>query len=174
MLGSLILQQTFDLTDEETVQQYAFNIQWHYSLNISEESDDAKYISLRTLWNNRSIVAQNNLEKDIFNAGTDLLAKVFEVNIDTQRIDSVHIKSNMRRLGRISIFSESVNKFLKISNEVNLSNLIPSIKRLPIDILPKTPSAAFPKSSHPNRKRPSLKSAGTFLIWSSSLRDTLR
>jgi len=113
MLGSLILQQTFDLTDEETVQQYAFNIQWHYSLNISEESDDAKYISLRTLWNNRSIVSQNNLEKDIFNAGTDKLAQVFKVNIDKQRIDSVHIKSNMRRLGRIGIFTETIHKFLK-------------------------------------------------------------
>jgi hypothetical protein len=112
MLGALILQQTFDLTDEETIQQHAFNIQWHYSLNISEETDDAKYISLKTLWNNRNIVAQNNLENDIFKAGTDKLAQVFNVNIDKQRIDSVHIKSNMRRLGRIGIFSESIHKFL--------------------------------------------------------------
>lgn len=112
MLGALILQQAFDFTDEETVQQYAFNIQWHYGLNITEESDSAKYISLKTLWNNRNIVASNNLEDDIFNAGTQKLAQVFEVNIDKQRIDSVHIKSNMRRLGRIGIFSESIHKFL--------------------------------------------------------------
>ena len=112
MLGALILQQSFDLTDEETVQQYAFNIQWHYSLNIHEESDDAKYISLKTLWNNRNIVAQNNLEDDIFKAGTEKLAEVFKVNIDKQRIDSVHIKSNMKRLGRIGIFSQSIHKFL--------------------------------------------------------------
>jgi hypothetical protein len=113
MLGALILQQTFDLTDEETIQQYAFNIQWHYSLNISEESDSAKYISLKTLWNNRNIISENNLEKDIFQAGTDKLAEVFKVNIDKQRIDSVHIKSNMRRLGRIGIFTECIHKFLK-------------------------------------------------------------
>jgi len=112
MLGALILQQSFDLTDEETVQQYAFNIQWHYSLNMREETDDAKYISLKTLWNNRNIVAQNNLEDDIFKAGTEKLAQVFKVNIDKQRIDSVHIKSNMRRLGRIGIFSQSIHKFL--------------------------------------------------------------
>ena len=112
MLGALILQQSFDLTDEETVQQYAFNIQWHYSLNISEETDDAKYISLKTLWNNRNIVAQNHLEDDIFKAGTDQLAQIFNVNIDKQRLDSVHIKSNMRRLGRIGIFSETIHKFL--------------------------------------------------------------
>lgn len=112
MLGALILQQSFDLTDEETVQQYSFNIQWHYSLNICEETDDAKYISLKTLWNNRNIVSQNNLEDDIFKAGTKKLAEVFKVNTDKQRIDSVHIKSNMRRLGRIGIFSQSIHKFL--------------------------------------------------------------
>jgi hypothetical protein len=112
MLGALILQQFFDLTDEETVQQYAYNIQWHYSLNICEETDSAKYISLKTLWNNRNIVAQNNIEDDIFKAGTEKLAEVFKVNIDKQRIDSVHIKSNMRRLGRIGIFSQGIHKFL--------------------------------------------------------------
>jgi hypothetical protein len=111
-LGAQILQQTFDFTDEETRQQYAFNIQWHYSLNITEESDSAKYISEKTIWNDRKVIAQNNLEDDIFTAVTKHLADVFKVNTDEQRIDSVHIKSNMRRLGRISIFSESIHKFL--------------------------------------------------------------
>jgi hypothetical protein len=112
MIGALVLQQTLDLTDEETVRAYAFDVQWHYALNVTEESDEAKYISLKTLWNNRNIIAQNNLEDDIFKASTNRLAKVFKVNIDKQRIDSVHIKSNMRRLGRIGIFSESIHKFL--------------------------------------------------------------
>jgi len=112
ILGALILQQSFDLTDEETIQQYAFNIQWHYALNICEETDDAKYISLKTLWNIRSIVSQNNLEDDIFKAATEKLAEAFKVNKDKQRIDSVHMKSNMRRLGRIGIFSQSIHKFL--------------------------------------------------------------
>ena len=112
MIGALVLQQTLDLTDEETIREYAFDMQWHYALNITEESDEAKYISLKTLWNNRNIIAQNNLEDDIFKASTNRLAQVFKVNIDQQRIDSVHIKSNMRRLGRIGIFSESIHKFL--------------------------------------------------------------
>ena len=47
---------------------------------------------------------QSGQAKDIFNAGTDQLAQVFKVNVDKQRIDSVHIKSNMRRLSRIGIF----------------------------------------------------------------------
>lgn len=112
MLGALILQQAFDFTDEETVQQYAFNIQWHYSLNITEESDTAKYISPKTIWSIRNIIAQHDLEDEIFNAGTEELAQVFSVKTDNQRIDSVHIKSNMRRLGRINAFSASIHKFL--------------------------------------------------------------
>ncbi len=112
MIGALILQQTLDLTDDETVHQYSLDTQWHFALNITEDSDNAKYMSHKTLWNNRNIVSSNHLEDEIFNAGTANLADVFKVNTDKQRIDSVHIKSNMRRLGRIGIFSESIHKFL--------------------------------------------------------------
>jgi hypothetical protein len=52
------------------------------------------------------------LEALLFDGITNKLAAVFKVNTDKQRIDSVHIKSNMRRLGRIGIFSKSINKFL--------------------------------------------------------------
>jgi hypothetical protein len=112
VLGALLLQQTHDLTDEETVNQLAFNIQWHYALNITEESDSAKYICQKTLWNMRSIVVDNGLDAILFDHITDKLAKAFKVTTDNQRIDSVHIKSNMRRLGRIGIFTSSISKFL--------------------------------------------------------------
>jgi hypothetical protein len=113
VLGVLILQQSLDLTDEETVSQLAFNIQWHYALNITEESDTAKYIAPKTLWNMRSIAVDNQLDSILFDSITNKLALVFKVNTDNQRLDSVHIKSNMQRLGRIRIFSNSIHKFLK-------------------------------------------------------------
>jgi hypothetical protein len=111
-LGALLLQQAHDLTDEETVNQVSFNIQWHYALNITEESDSAKYLSPKTLWNMRSIVVDNGLDAILFDHSTDKLATVFKVNTDHQRIDSVHIKSNMRRLGRIGIVTSTIRKFL--------------------------------------------------------------
>jgi hypothetical protein len=111
-LGVMVLQQSLDLTDEETVEQFAFNTQWHYALNITEESDSAKYMCPKTLWNIRSIVIKNQLDTILFDRTSNKLAKVFNVNTDKQRIDSVHIKSNMRRLGRIGIFSKTINKFL--------------------------------------------------------------
>jgi len=133
VLGALLLQQAHDLTDEETVNQLAFNIQWHYALNITEESDSAKYICPKTLWNMRSIVVDKGLDASLFDHITDKLAKVFKVNTDNQRIDSVHIKSNMRRLGRIGIFSKSIHKYL-----VNLQRTHKEIfESLPKDLVEK-------------------------------------
>ena len=112
LLGALLFQQTMDLNDQQCVEQLSFNIQWHYALNITEESDHAKYISEKTLWHWRQVLIEHDLDQLIFDKISAKLAKVFKVNTDEQRIDSVHIKSNMRRLGRIGIFSQTINKFL--------------------------------------------------------------
>ena len=112
VLGVLLLQQAHDLTDDETVNQLAFNIQWHYALNITDESDSSKYMCNKTLWNMRQIVTEKSLDTIVFDCFTDKLAMLFNSNIENQRIDSVHIKSNMRRLGRIGIFTSTVHKFL--------------------------------------------------------------
>jgi len=111
-LGALLLQQTHDLTDEETVSQLAFNLQWHYALDIVDESDEAKYLCAKTLWNMRDLVVENHLDEVLFERTTEVLARVFNVDTSVQRIDSVHIKSNMRRLGRIGIFVKTIHTFL--------------------------------------------------------------
>lgn len=112
MMGVMVLQQMFDLTDEETVTQYAFNIQWHYALNITGETDTAAYISLKTLWNMRDILSANDLYATLFENSAGTLAKAFSVDTSLQRIDSVHIFSNMRHLGRIGLFVKTIKKFL--------------------------------------------------------------
>jgi len=112
LLGVLLLQQMMDLTDTKALEQLSFNIQWHYALNITEESDSAKYISEKTLWHWRQILIQQQLDQLIFDQISTKLAKVFNVKTGLQRIDSTHIKSNMRRLGRIGIFSHTIFKFL--------------------------------------------------------------
>jgi hypothetical protein len=122
MLGAILFQQTFDLTDEETVSQMAFNLQWHYALDIPEESDAIKYLSAKTLWSMRNIVTDNDLDTLLFEQITDTLAKVFKVDTTKQRMDSVHIKSNMRRLGRIGILVRCLHKFL-----VNLKRQYPEL-----------------------------------------------
>lgn len=113
VLGTLLLQQVHDLTDLETVDALAFNIQWHYALNLTEDSDTAKYLCPKTLWSMRKILVENALDPVLFDRTSVMLAKVFSVDTTRQRLDSVHIRSNMARLGRIRIFAHAIHAFLK-------------------------------------------------------------
>ncbi len=123
MLGVMIIQQTEDLSDEETTRQFAFNIQWHYALNITGDSDKVSYICPKTLWTMRDQLTKPVLDKKgkplpkngydvIFESVADKLAKVFEIDVTKQRLDSTHIFSNMRHLGRIGLFAATIEKFL--------------------------------------------------------------
>ena len=112
VLGVQIMQHMNDLTDEETVDQLAFNTKWHFALDVSDESDEAKYMSLKTLWSMRKLIVENGIDTLMFNQATDTLARVFSVDTSKQRLDSVHIRSNMKRLGRIGIFVRTIHRFM--------------------------------------------------------------
>lgn len=112
MIGLMILQQMHDMTDEETVDQFAYNIQWHYALNITGMDDADAYVCPKTLWTMRSILSEQALYAVLFESITDRLAHVFSVGVSKQRIDSVHIFSNMRHLGRIGLFVKTIKGFL--------------------------------------------------------------
>jgi hypothetical protein len=122
MMGSMILQQMHDLTDEQTVEQFCFNIQWHYALNITGTDDAAAYVCSRSIWTMRRIMTDNNLYTELFAGIADHLGEVFKVNSSFQRLDSVHLFSNMRHLGRIRIFATTIRKFL-----TNLKRQHPSL-----------------------------------------------
>jgi len=66
MIGLMILQQMHDLTDDQAVEQFCFNIKWHYALNITNPGDSASFVSHKSLWTMRDIIAQEGLYKDIF------------------------------------------------------------------------------------------------------------
>ncbi len=113
MLELMILQQMHDLADDEAVMEFAFAHLWHYALNITGGSDEEAYISPRTLWSMRHILTEHDLYIPLFESVTDKLAKVFDIDTSKQRIDSVHICSNMRHLGRIGLFVATIKKFLR-------------------------------------------------------------
>jgi len=112
MLGIMLLQQMRDLTDEETVEQVAFNQMWHYALGISDGVEREAYVCAKTLWSMRHLLAEHGLSTAVFEAVTEKLAEVFSVSPAWQRQDSVHVLSNMRHLGRIGLFVRTIRKFL--------------------------------------------------------------
>jgi hypothetical protein len=112
VLGAILLQHMHDLTDEQTVEAFAFNLLWHYALDITASSDEAAYLCEKTLWSVRQHILALGLDDRMFDATTAKLAAVFKVDTSTQRMDSVHIKSNMRKLGRVGLFARVLHKFL--------------------------------------------------------------
>lgn len=112
MLGLMILQQMHDLTDQKAVGDFMFDIRWRYALDIPGDSDRESYVSVKSLWTMRKHLTEEGLDVKIFEIATNKLAQVFKVYFDTQRLDSVHIQSNMRHLGRISLFSRTIKKFM--------------------------------------------------------------
>ncbi|MCK5788988.1 MAG: transposase, partial [Chlamydiia bacterium] len=109
--GACVLQQIFNLTDEETVEQLAFNEQWHYALDSFNPEDQV--VSLKTLWSVRYLLVMNKTANKLFADVTDKLAAVYEVDTRLQRLDSVHIYSNMAKLGRVRLLSRAIRILLK-------------------------------------------------------------
>ena len=113
MLGVLTLQQMLDLTDRETTDALAFDVRWHYALDITDESDAGKYVCERTLRNYRTKMIDLRLDEVLFTGLTDKLLEAFGVDASKQRIDSTHICSNMRNLGRVGLFARTIKGFLR-------------------------------------------------------------
>jgi len=111
VFGACVLQQFFDLTDSETCDQLAFNQQWHYALDILNEAD--QILSLKTLWSMRNILLNSDLINKVFDSARDQLANAYGVDKRLQRLDSVHIHSNMARLGRVRLLARVILNFLK-------------------------------------------------------------
>jgi hypothetical protein len=111
MLGVLILQQLHAYTDTETVEAVAFNLAWHYALDITPRTPI--YICERTLRNYRHVVRKHDLAPRLFQQLTDGLIRIFTVDTTLQRIDSTTVRSAVRTLTRLGIVVETISKFLR-------------------------------------------------------------
>lgn len=103
VLGTLVLQQLHNLSDGEVVCTLAFDTRWHYALDITGATDEQTTIAERTLREYRRIVTEEKLDGYLFETLTDKLIGAFAVDTSHQRLDSTHIRSNMRHLSRVGL-----------------------------------------------------------------------
>lgn len=100
-----------DLTDAATVEAVAFNLAWHFALDVRAEND--AYLSERTLRNYRRLLIEQGLDQVLFRTLTDQLITAVGVDTSKQRLDSTAICSAIRGLTRLGIIVESISKFLR-------------------------------------------------------------
>ena len=96
-----LLQQLHDLSDAETVEALAFNMAWHYALDVRSEADS--YFCEKTLRNYRRLFIEQGLDELLFRCLTDRMVQGFSVDTSHQRMDSTALRSAMRALTRLGI-----------------------------------------------------------------------
>jgi hypothetical protein len=111
VMGMVVLQQIHDLTDEQACEQLAFNQQWHYALQTYNPEEQV--VCQKTFWSVRQRMTKSPIAEAIFDKATVEFAKMFNVDTRNQRLDSVHVFSNMARLGRVRLLSKTITNFVR-------------------------------------------------------------
>ena len=75
VIGVLLLQQLHDLSDAATVEALAFNMTWHFALDVRCEADS--YFCEKTLRNHRRLFIAYGLDELLFRRLTDRLVRAF-------------------------------------------------------------------------------------------------
>jgi hypothetical protein len=112
MLGLAVLQEIFDLTDQQVLDNLVFYLSFHYALNLTQLDTETLYICPRTYISFRHKLMNNEAGEDIFYDMTLKLAEKFRVDFFHQRMDSTHIFSKMKNAGRLAMMSATVKKFI--------------------------------------------------------------
>lgn len=118
LLGLCLLQEFNNLSDQQALDEFSFDIRWRYALDINEDED---YLSRRSLVEFRRRLAAKDPEmkllRNVFDTIRDSALKRLEVSTRDQRLDSTHIISNIRIRGRMDLFSNTLDVFLKNLND---------------------------------------------------------
>ena len=110
LAGLHMLKEWHDLTDDQVIENLQFNLQWHAALGLTAETAD---VCQKTLHNFRKRMLGFDLGQQIFEKATAAMGKKTGVSFAFQRLDSTHVVSNIAKLSRLGLFSETVTHFLK-------------------------------------------------------------
>ncbi|MFQ5507345.1 MAG: transposase [Planctomycetota bacterium] len=109
VMGTLILKEANDLTDEEALDALRFDTRWWCAFELDPEEAD---LCQKTLHNFRAKLLASGKGAVVFRRATDELIAALGVRVDRQRLDSTHILSNFARLNRLGLFCETIRVFL--------------------------------------------------------------
>src|SRR4030042_1981068 len=92
VLGLCLLQEFNDLSDQQALDTFSFDIRWRHALDISDEGD---YLSRRSLVEFRRRLAAKDPEmkllREVFDIIRDSAIRKLGVSAGNQRLDSTHI-----------------------------------------------------------------------------------
>jgi hypothetical protein len=130
VLGLCLLQEFNDLSDQQALDTFSFDIRWRYALDVSDEED---YLSRRSLVEFRRRLAAKDPEmklvRNVFDNIRDTAIKKLRLSARDQRLDSTHVISNIRTRGRLVLFANTLTVFLKSLDEGQFSKVPEAIQK---------------------------------------------
>jgi len=130
ILGLCLLQEFNDLSDQQALDTFSFDIRWRYALDVSDEED---YLSRRSLVEFRRRLAAKDPEmklvRNVFDNIRDRAIKKLDISTSDQRVDSTHVISNIQTRGRLALFSNTIDFFLRSLNEDQFSRVPKAIQQ---------------------------------------------
>jgi hypothetical protein len=130
LLGLCLLQEWNDLSDQEALDTFSFDVRWRYALDVSDEED---YLSRRSLVEFRKRLSAKDPEmklvRTLFDSIRDSAITKLGLSTSNQRLDSTHIVSNIRLRGRVALFTNTINLFLKSLDKDHFSRVPAEIQK---------------------------------------------
>jgi hypothetical protein len=112
MSGLCVLQELFNDSDMRVCQLLRTDLAYQVALGLENATDKDLYIDPRTYHNFRNKLMANRLGDVLFADITAGLIEKFNVDLRLQRMDSVHISTNMKKAGRLALLTATVEKLL--------------------------------------------------------------
>ncbi len=130
ILGLCLLQELNNMSDQQALDAFGFDIRWRYALDVQDQ--DA-YLSRRSLVEFRRRLIDKDPNMDVIRAIFDQVGKsaIKKLGLSTleQRVDSTHIVSNICVRGRLDLFVRTIKHFLKSLNETEFARIPNNIQR---------------------------------------------
>jgi hypothetical protein len=130
MLGICLLQELNNMSDQQALDAFSFDIRWRYALDAS---GDEAYLSRRSLVEFRRRLAAKDPEmklvRGVFEKISKTAIKKLGLSVSEQRVDSTHVISNIRTRGRLDLFENTITLFLRSLNKHQFSKIPKRIKK---------------------------------------------
>ena len=123
LVGLEILKSGFGWSDEEMYDHFCYDVQVRYALGYRDLS--VGHFELRTMYNFRRRVTWHmqetgeNLIEQVFEQITDEQIAAFELKTDKLRMDSTMIASNIRKMTRLQLLVEVLQRVHRMLDETD-------------------------------------------------------
>lgn len=129
-LGVCLLQEFNDLSDQQALDAFGFDVRWRYALDVN---DDQAYFSRRSLVEFRRRLAVNDPQMALIRGVFEKISQgaIAQLNLSSrqQRLDSTLVVSNIRVRSRLDLFSSTLTVFIRSLDKARFTKMPKRIRQ---------------------------------------------